>query len=251
MKTLLLGLSMAIVCTSIAQSQGEVQYTTKFNLHASLPDNENSEMLKKMIPEFETSKNVLLFTETESLYKSVVTETDDEEMDEEEGNIKIKIEMDNPETSIYTNIKDGIVVEQRDLMGKMFLITDTLKQSDWKITGEEKSVSGFICQRAELMTDKDTIVVWFAPQLAISTGPSGFGGLPGLIVSVTMDNGNLTINASKIIKREIRKKEIKAPTKGKEITNDAFNTLQEEKMKQMQEQHGGDGSGGNVFIIKG
>lgn len=240
---------MAIISTSIAQNQGEVQYTTKFNLHASLPDNENSEMIKKMIPEFETSKNVLLFTETQSLYKSIESETEDEGIEDEEGDVHIKIEMDNPETSVYTNIKKGIVIEQKDLMGKLFLITDTLEQSDWKITGEEKNVSGFMCQRAELITEEDTIVVWYAPQLAISTGPAGFGGLPGLIVSVSMDNGNFTIIASKIIKREIGKKEIKAPTKGKAITNEEFRKLEEEKMKQMQEQYGGDGEGVNVIII--
>jgi len=250
MKTILLGLSMAVVGGVFSQSQGEIIYTTKINLHAELPDNENSEMLKSMIPEFETVKNVLLYTPDESLYKPMPKNElgEEDEIEEEESEMKIKIEMDSPETSIYTNIKEGISVEQRDLMGKMFLITDTLKQSDWKITGEEKSFAGFVCQKAQLITDKDTIIAWFTPQVAISTGPNGLGGLPGLIINVSMNHGNYTIHASSLIKREIGKKEIKAPKKGKQITNAEFIKLQEIKMKQRHEQFEGD-SNGNVFII--
>jgi len=250
MKAILLGLSIVAVGGISAQNQGEIVYTTKINLHAELPDNENSEMLKSMIPEFETVQNVLLYTSDESLYKPMSrNELEEEgEIEEEEREIKIKIEMDSPETSIYTNIREGISVEQRDLMGKMFLITDTLKQSDWKITGEEKTLAGFVCQKAQLITDKDTIIVWFTPQVAISTGPNGLGGLPGLIINVSMNHGNYTIHASSIIKREIGKKEIKAPKKGKKITNDEFIKLQELKMKQIKEQFDGGGNG-NVFMI--
>ncbi len=248
MKTGLVILSLFVTGFLIAQTQGEIKYTTKINLHAQLPDDENSEMIKGMIPEFQEMKSVLLFTTAESFYTYDSEDESEETIDEEDGNVMIKIEMDAPEEEIYTDVANGIVIEQRDLMGKMFLIKDTLRESDWRVSDEQKVFSGLMCQKAELIQEEDTIVAWFTPQIPVSTGPAGFGGLPGLIVHVSTNGGNMQITASNIITREIDKKEIKAPTKGKEITAEEFGKLEMEKMKQMQEQYGG-GEGVNVIMI--
>lgn len=247
MKKGLLALVALMSLTAGAQKQGEVSYTTKINMHAELPDDEHSEMIKQMIPEFQEMQNVLLFTETESLYANDESDEGDEAIEENDGDVQIKIEMDTPEEKVYTDVANGIIVQQRDLMGKTFLIKDTLQASDWHVSDEQKLVSGVMCQKAELYTDSDTIVAWFTPQIPVSTGPAGFAGLPGLIVHVSMDGGNYQITATNIVKRPIGKKEIKAPTKGKTITEEEFNALQERKMKELQEQFGGDG--GTVIMI--
>lgn len=251
MKTGLFAISILISLCLSAQEQGEITYLTTINLHAELPDDENSEMIKQMIPEYQKTTNTLLFTKSKSFYTNAQDESADEIVDEEDGNVQIKIEMDTPDEKIYTNIENGIVVEQRDLMGKLFLITDTLKAADWHVTNEQKKVANVVCQKAELYHEEDTIVAWFTPQIPVSTGPAGFGGLPGLIVHVSMNGGIFQITATQIVGREIGKKEIKAPTKGKEITLDEFEALQLKKMQEMQEQFGGEGGeGGNVFIIQ-
>lgn len=251
MKTGLFTLTLFIAGLAFSQTQGEIKYVTKINMHASLPDNENSEMIKAMIPEFQEMTNILLFTPSESIY---MNEPEDEEaednvLEEEQGNVMIKIEMNEPEEIIYTDIANGIVIEQRDLMGKAFLIKDTLRQSDWRVTDEQQLFAGVSCQKAELILEQDTVYAWFTPQIPISTGPSGFGGLPGLIVHVSMQGGAFQITAADINKREIGKKEIKAPSKGKSITAKEFEELQKEKMKQMQEQYGGASGDGNVIMI--
>ncbi|MFT5819955.1 MAG: GLPGLI family protein [Crocinitomix sp.] len=226
---------------AFAQNHGEVKYTTKINLHAELPDDENSEMIKQMIPEFQEMNNVLLFTDAESFYTNVSDEKADEIIEEGDGNMQIKIEMDAPEEKVYTDIANGIIVEQRDLMGKIFLIRDTLKSSDWRVTDEQQMHSGLVCQKAELITEQDTVTAWFTSAIPVSTGPAGFAGLPGLIVHISMNHGNFQITATDIDKREIGKKEIKAPTKGKEITAEEFEQLERKKMQEMQEQYGGEG----------
>ncbi|NOQ70593.1 MAG: GLPGLI family protein [Crocinitomix sp.] len=232
---------------AFAQNHGEVKYTTKINLHAELPDDENSEMIKQMIPEFQKMNNVLLFTDSESFYTNESDENANETIEEQDGNVQIKIEMDAPEEKIYTDIANGIIVEQRDLMGKMFLIRDTLEPADWRVTDEQQIHSGLVCQKAELITEEDTITAWFTSEIPVSTGPAGFAGLPGLIVHISMNNGNFQITATDIDKREIGKKEIKAPTKGKTITAADFEALERKKMQEMQEQYGG-GEGGVIMI---
>ncbi len=62
-----------------------------------------------------------------------------------------------------------------------------------------------------------------------------------------MNNGDYQIFATDIDTRPIGKKEIKAPTKGKEITAEKFEELQLKKMQELQDQFGGDGE--NVIMI--
>jgi GLPGLI family protein len=246
MKIGIILLNLLFTGIAFTQNSGEVKYTTKINLHAELPDDENSEMIKQMIPEFQKMENVLLYTETESFYSNEGADDADEVIEEGDGNVQIKIEMDAPEEKIYTDIANGVIVEQRDLMGKLFLIKDTLKPADWRVTDKQQMHSGLVCQKAELITEEDTIIAWFTSEIPVSTGPAGFAGLPGLIVHVSMNHGNYQITATDIDKRLIGNKEIKAPTKGKEITAEEFDALELKKMKEMQEQFGGDG---NVIMI--
>ncbi len=233
--------SLLVTGLAFAQNHGEVKYTTKINMHAELPDDENSEMIKQMIPEFQEMKNVLLYTDAESFYSNDSNDDAEEVIEEEDGNMQIKIEMDSPEEKIYTDIANGIIIEQRDLMGKAFLIKDTLKATDWRVTDVQQIHSGLVCQKAELITERDTIIAWFTSEIPVSTGPAGFAGLPGLIVHVSMNGGNFQITATNIDKREIGKKEIKAPTKGKQITAEEFEELERKKMQELQEQYGGEG----------
>ena len=253
MKTKFLVLALIFSGAIFAQKpSGEITYTTKINMHKNLPEGEQGDMIRSMIPEFQSMENTLLFSETESLYqnKKEDKKKEDEGFEEEEGGVHIKIEMDQPNDIIYTNLESNEVVEQRDLMGKQFLIKDTLDQSIWKITGEQKMVSGLMCMRAEHFNEQDStlIVVWFTSQIPVSTGPAGFGGLPGLIVYVDINDGEMIISANNIVMRELEKKEIQAPKKGKVVTQDEFMEIQEEKMEQMEKQYGGEG-GGNVMII--
>lgn len=238
--------SLCFASLAFGQNHGEVKYTTKINMHAELSNDENSEMIKQMIPEFQEIKNVLLFTDTESFYTNTSNNDNEEMIEEGNGNVQISIEMGTPEEKIYTDIANGIIVEQRDLMGKIFLIRDTLIATDWRVTDEQQIHSGLVCQKAELTHEQDTIIAWFTSEIPVATGPAGFAGLPGLIVHVSMNNGNFQITATDIDKREIGKKEIKAPTKGKAIAAAEFDLLERKKMQELQEQY--DGEGGVIMI---
>jgi GLPGLI family protein len=238
---------MSSCIIGFSQQQGEISYTTKVNLHANLPDDENGRMIREMTPEFQEMHHTLLFTKDESLYQSKKETEETNTFEQEEGDVQIQIEMAVPDEKIYTDIKNGLIVEQRDLMGKRFLIKDSIRQNDWHILEESKIVMGINCQKAALYQETDTIEVWYTTEIPISTGPAGFGGLPGLIVQVSMDQGLMEITATKYIKRTIEKKEIKAPTKGKVVTDKQFRELEEKKMKELQEQYGG--NGGQIIMI--
>lgn len=61
-----------------------------------------------------------------------------------------------------------------------------------------------------------TITAWYSPEIPINQGPESYWGLPGLILEI--NDGTTTILCSKIVLNAKEKVDIKAPTKGKEIS---------------------------------
>lgn len=76
-------------------------------------------------------------------------------------------------------------------------------------------------------------------------------GLPGLILEV--NDERTAILCSKIILNPKEKIEIKAPSKGKVVTQEEYNAIMVEKMKEMSEQfrNGNRRGGGDRIRIRG
>jgi GLPGLI family protein len=87
------------------------------------------------------------------------------------------------------------------------------------------------------------VTAWYTPQIPINQGPGEFWGLPGLILEV--QSGRTTILCTKIVMNPEGKKEIKAPSKGKEVTQKEYNATIKKKMEEMREMYGGRNRGGN------
>ena len=124
-------------------------------------------------------------------------------------------------------------------MSRNFLIesgTDTVK---WKITGNQKEVLGYSCLEAELVGASKKTVAWFAPTLPIQTGPDGYSGLPGLILSIDIEDGKMTLTASKIEFKPIDSKELAKPKDGKRVTAQEYKKIVDEKTKERQSVSGG------------
>lgn len=72
---------------------------------------------------------------------------------------------------------------------------DNLPVFNWKIQTEEKSILGYICQKAILNYKGRDYIAWFSSEIPIQNGPWKFGGLPGLIfeISDTKDDYRFTL----------------------------------------------------------
>ena len=99
--------------------------------------------------------------------------------------------------------------------------------------------------------EKEVVVeAWYTPEVPINHGPSEYWGLPGLILAVSDDV--TTIICSKITLNPKDKIEIKAPKKGKKVTQAEYDEISREKMIEMREnfrnnRSGGGGRGGARF----
>lgn len=181
----------------------------------------------------------------------------------------------------YKNIKDGKVIIDREFFGKEFLINDSLPKLAWKLDSESKKIGQYTCYKATAVrpvsdsdfrnfrfkgndeekkdgeSKKDTansktnlmdqwempkeieITAWYSPEIPVNQGPENYWGLPGLILEV--NDGKTTILCSKIVMNTKDKVIIKAPTKGKQVTQKEYDDIVKKKMEEMREMYGGRG----------
>lgn len=61
---------------------------------------------------------------------------------------------------------------------------------EWKLTNQTREIYGYLCSSAEAMFGGRMWRVWFAPEVAISSGPWLLDGLPGMILSAEDSDGD-------------------------------------------------------------
>lgn len=240
-------LILACLLPFLAQAQkeeGRISYEEKltFNIELNLDGlpPEQAEAIKKRLPKSQTNKKVLLFDATASLYKSLEEEQPEQAIEEGDGNVQMKIMVARPDEQVYRELKTGKAIEKRDLMGKTFIINKEPKKTAWKLTDEQKTILGYNCRKAVFTDSTGTAEAWFTPELPIASGPSVFSQLPGLILEIKESRENKVSRS--IVATDIKFQEttdITPPSKGKEVTEEEFRKIAEEKRKEMQESHGG------------
>lgn len=158
----------------------------------------------------------------------------------------------------YKNIKENQLIQSQEFYGKRFLIKDQLYKIEWQIETESKKIGNYESYKATASVPKSAIEwynfswsdirnsnqdeksnqepiiqieAWYTPQIPVAQGPGEFWGLPGLILEVSA--GNTTLLCSEIILNPTDKVNIKAPTKGQEITIQDYTKTIREKMTDM------------------
>ncbi len=158
---------------------------------------------------------------------------------------------------LYKNIAETRYEREEDLMGKSFIIKDSLPNYEWQLTNETKKIGSYNCQKAiytkivetkkfstgmeEMETGTDTVrtEAWFTMDIPVSNGPNDYYGLPGLILEVK--TGNRVVICTKIVLNPEAGLEIEKPKKGKVMDAKSYQALSEEKMQEMMKRYSGDG----------
>jgi GLPGLI family protein len=88
------------------------------------------------------------------------------------------------------------------ILRDLYRITSEIPAFDWKIVDETKKIENFNCQKAILNFSNRVWEAWFTTDIALQTGPSIFGGLPGLIIQMNDNKNNYIFNLAGIKKDE-------------------------------------------------
>ncbi len=228
--------------------------TIKMDFEIETPDEASAQGIdiSGLMPESMTQSKELYFTDSEfSFIDAKNNESQDQEMESDDGSVKIVIQMNEDDEIFYTNLSSANTIHQTSFMGKQFLIEQELAVPKWKLTGEKINYLGYECHKAELFIpksgkDKDKhIVAWFAPSIPFQVGPQNYHSLPGAILMLSENVDKVTYQATEINMDIDVSEKIKKPKKGKSVSPLEFEKIIEEKEKELKQL-----SGGNSIIIR-
>jgi GLPGLI family protein len=227
MKKLLIFLLVAVSAHAMAQKlEGVVMYErmqdyTKVMARMSFLSLDQKERMKATWKNSSDRKDKMLlyFNENQSLYTY-----EDEYWRSDDGRYSFR----NNDYIIRRDFKQETRSDIIEMLGKTYVVEDSLKIPQWKILNQLKDIAGHICMKAETEDPikQQKIVAWFAQDIPLSAGPEQYFGLPGLILELDINDGDAVITATKIDLRDVTK-ELTATKKikGKKIKTADYDKL--------------------------
>ncbi len=192
---------------------GKVEYEKKINQHKPLEDDADNVWNKermKVIPKFVTDIYELRFNISKSFYKLTKENSDNKYMmwggkpSETDG--------------VVTDLQTQTISSQKDIFENTYLIKDSVRNLEWKITDETREIAGFECRKAVTkICDSVYVVAFYSDQIPVSAGPESFGGLPGLILGLAVPRLYTTWFATKLELVEPSISQLNPNQKGKKV----------------------------------
>ncbi len=105
----------------------------------------------------------------------------------------------------------------------------------WKILNEIKEIAGYLCMKAETRDTVHNRVIhaWFTNGIPVQSGPEGFDGLPGMILGLEFNGGDVTVEAISVnLEADTYSLPLPKKIKGKEITRSDFDKKVKKHIRQ-------------------
>ncbi|MBN8823545.1 MULTISPECIES: GLPGLI family protein [unclassified Spirosoma] len=227
MKKLVLVLCLMVSSMAMAQkTEGVVTYVRKdywskmisrLTFLSQEQKDRQTQLRKNWEENNKGTKMKMAFNANESLYTYFSTEP------EEGGYSWRQYELD-----LYRNFEKDKKTDIIEMLGKTYVVEDSIHAPVWKIGNQIKEVAGFICMKAETEdpVKNQKITAWFAQDIPVSAGPERMCGLPGLILELNIDDGTVIIEATNVAFRPLTADDLKLPkVKGKKIDDAAYDKV--------------------------
>jgi len=165
------------------------------------------------------TKMKLVFTPTQSKYTY-----DSEQATSDDGRYSWRQD----EYLIFRDFEKEKKTELIEMLGKTYLIEDSLKAPKWKVMNQIKDINGHVCM---LAVSQDTVKrlkvsAWFAHDLPLPVGPGQYFGLPGAILELDMNDGDVVISAIKVELKPVGEAiDLPKKMKGRKLSNTEYDKL--------------------------
>jgi GLPGLI family protein len=205
--------------------QGEITYErvyhwTKIYSRLSYLSNEEKDRIKQTWGNDDEYKQkmTLFFNEKQSYYSYPKVEENDGSWSWTKSDYKV-----------YRNFEKEKRTDIIGMLGKTYIVEDSLKAPSWKVMNKIKEVAGRMCMMAvtEDTIKGQKITAWFANDLAVSAGPELYSGLPGMILELEINDGEIVVSATEIKMQPVAEEDISLPKKmkGRKIDNKQYQEL--------------------------
>ena len=229
MKTLFYIIVLIFPSTLLAQQQfiteGRIEYERKTNQHAFMDEgNMWDEAARKNMSKFVTYYYDLVFKGDRTLFKTG--------REPETKQSKYWGVFDS-ENTILTQLDSSASVTQRSIYNDLYIVTDSLRTINWKITPEIRKIANFDCRKAVgRIMDSIVVIAFYTDEILTNGGPESFNGLPGMILGLAIPRLHTTWYATKLTLVEVTDKDLVAPKKGKKMTGDSYRSELRNILKQ-------------------
>ncbi|WP_316769542.1 GLPGLI family protein [Pedobacter frigiditerrae] len=202
-------------------TQGVIEYEKKINMYALIKDQVKKnadrsyyaqafEDYQKKNPQFKVLKSTLKFSKDQTLFTPIEEDV--------VGNGFFDFASSDQNNIISTNAAAGTSVAQKKVFEQTYLLKDSTRKINWKITNEMRNIAGYDCRRANaLIMDSIYVVAFYTEEIPVSGGPETFSGLPGMILGVALPYEHITWFATSVLDQPVTDDKLKAPIKGKPV----------------------------------
>lgn len=265
MKQLLLLVAIGLTLSLQAQmKEGRIVYERTIQLPTRMFNTDPG--VASQLPKSRTDQFELLFGNNQSLWQFLPNATNEDPGTFSGNGVVLRFGGMN-EISYY-NFEKGTRTDQREIMDRSFVVSDSIRKGQWKLTNETKSILNYTAHKAigqrissrmqmtmengemkrQSIPDTSEIVAWFTTDIPLAIGPEMQGQLPGAILELEVNKGQ-TIYKAIEVSPKVNISKIKEPNDGKKVTAAEF-TKEREKLMEEMRRNMPNGGNGNRFRIQ-
>lgn len=225
---------------ALAGQQGTIAYTYSRQYDFELPEGWGD-----MIPDTETGSLLLVFGPAASL--TTLGPGDDRgagRLSDRRRGLDRRLQMLKTRSAsrgdqevvrdTWVSHAEGRIVETREFMGRGFLISGPLPEYTWRLTNEQAEHLGRMVIKAVAEDESTSVEAWFAPEIPVPGGPASYGGLPGMILVLSVDGGRTQYIATEIALGDVDAGLIRAPEDGNRVSREEYEEIVEEKLDELE-----------------
>jgi len=232
--------------TPAAAQEGRIAFRRAIVNDFDVP--EEMARLREQLPSHDLTDMLLLFDASGSLMLPVPEEdgagppgrgrTDDAMFDRRMTEVRMAFGgRDAQETHLqsYVDFADGTLTETRELLGRKFRLSGPRPDYRWTLSGEQHEFLGYVVQKATAEYEGSTIEAWFTMQIPVPAGPGPYGGLPGMILVLSVDSGRTLYTATAVELGSNGELAVAPPTDGDEVSYEEYERIVTEKMEELEQ----------------
>ncbi|PPK86324.1 GLPGLI family protein [Neolewinella xylanilytica] len=235
--TVILAFSSPLVRAQI--THGTIDYLEHRDIEIwdgmSLDDKKRMEKLKEEGAFDRTGR--LTFNDQAFSYQQV-----EEERDPNDRRGWMGRQTENPDI-YYTSLQDSLVTDQRQIMDRTFIMEDKWLKPEWEIPENQRANMAYTLPSKlafAVSPEGDTLTAYFTESIPLGIGPQGYGGLPGAIVYLKVENeGSFTEYTMKTMQPNPGELSLKKPSEGDKISREKFEKVAEKRREVMERRQRG------------
>ncbi|MGE5521727.1 MAG: GLPGLI family protein [Candidatus Dadabacteria bacterium] len=211
----------------------------------------NNMDIASQLPKSRTDQFELLFSPHQSLWQYLPSALNEDPGTFVGNGVVVRMGGGANEAS-FQDYEKGTRLDQREIAERNFVVSDTIRKLNWKVSDETKQILNFTAHKATaqrvgtrpqvtmengeikrmIIPDTATVVAWFTTDIPVPAGPDYAGQLPGLILELDVNNGQSKFKAVEFSPK-VNTAKIKEPKEGKKLTAEEFNKERDRLLDEM------------------